>query len=399
MQTVHNRTTAAIALGSVLVLAAPIATAAPFFMGLGDSSGGNSYSIATSISADGSVVVGSSDIVFSNRAFRWTQADGMIDLDPLLFDRYIDGYAFDASADGSVIVGSALWADYSYGAFRWTQTDGMVNLGTLPGGFESRATGVSADGSVTVGYAVFSDGYTYEFEGFRWTQADGMVGLGDLYFDSFYSPAVSADGSVVVGTSSRSAVNGAQAFRWTQADGMVDLGYLSDGVFFSNAYAVSADGSVIVGSSDALSGHEAFRWTQTDGMVGLGDLPGGIFSSRAYAVSADGSVVVGDSATDKGYSEAFLWDSISGMRNLRDVLIDGFGLDLASWTLTIATGISADGKVIVGNGLNPQGQEEAWIANLRRDPVPPTVPEPTTLALLGFGLAGIGWAKKRRSKA
>jgi hypothetical protein len=46
------------------------------------------------------------------------------------------------------------------------------------------------------------------------------------------------------------------------------------------------------------------------------------------------------------------------------VLVDRYGLDLAGWTLTEATGVSADGSVIVGNGTNPEGRFEAWIATL-----------------------------------
>lgn len=61
--------------------------------------------------------------------------------------------------------------------------------------------------------------------------------------------------------------------------------------------AVSADGSVVVGSSYgdtqvAGSTVEAFRWTVQGGMIGLGLLTG-CQRSRAWDVSPDGSVVVG----------------------------------------------------------------------------------------------------------
>src|SRR5262245_37489475 len=56
--------------------------------------------------------------------------------------------ANDVSADGSVIVGSSYSAS-GLEAFRWTSGGGMVGLGDLPGGsFGSAASGVSADGSV-----------------------------------------------------------------------------------------------------------------------------------------------------------------------------------------------------------------------------------------------------------
>jgi hypothetical protein len=67
------------------------------------------------------------------------------------------------------------------------------------------------------------------------------------------------------------------------------------------------------------------------------------------------------------------------MRNLRNVLEDDFGLDLSGWTLTEATGISADGRTIVGYGVNPSGDQEGWIA----------VPEPPPAALVFAGLAAL----------
>ena len=99
----------------------------------------------------------------------------------------------------------------------------------------------------------------------------------------------------------------------------------------------------------------------------LGDLPGGDFYSLAYDVSGDGAVVVGYGTTDGGEA-AFLWDAAHGMRNLRDVLVNEYGLgaSLAGWTLSQAIGISADGTTIVGAGYNPAGKVEAWIVSLER---------------------------------
>jgi probable HAF family extracellular repeat protein len=189
--------------------------------------------------------------------------------------------------------------------------------------------------------------------------------------------SVSADGSVIVG--SNVSVNGYEAFRWTQSGGMVGLGDLPGGNSYSAANAVSADGSIVVGSSDSVNGTEAFRWTELGGMVGLGDLPGGNFHSVASAVSADGSVVVGSSNIGSSVNsgnqyEAFRWTQAEGMVSLKDTLI-GAGLDLSGWNLDSANAISADGFTIVGDGTNPSGQREAWVANLSPEPVP----EPLTI--------------------
>ncbi|NRA00706.1 MAG: PEP-CTERM sorting domain-containing protein, partial [Myxococcales bacterium] len=254
------------------------ASAKPLFMGLGDLPGGDFYSKAFAVSADGSVVVGMSD----------NACNGAIQLLP----------------------GSC-----AYTAFRWTEEGGMVGLGDLPGGyFGSGAYAVSADGSVVVGEGI-SASSTPGYEAFQWTQGSGMLGLGDLPGGGFYSKAlaVSASGAVVVGGSH--SASGPEAFRRYSVvnlgDGLtytftVGLGDLPGWLFSSSALGVSADGSVVVGSSASASGWEAFRWTQGGGMVGLGDLPGGTFYSGARAVSADGSVVVGWAVSASGH-EAFRW--------------------------------------------------------------------------------------------
>lgn len=347
-----------------LAATAPWAAAAPFFQGLGSPGSG-----AMAVSSDGSVVVGwwSTWPLGEYGAFRWTQAGGMIGLGRLP-GATSGGRALGVSCDGSVVVGECYYSPQSREAFRWTQPGGMEGLGYLWGGswpYVSAAEGVSADGSVIVGNSSSPLGQ----QAFRWTEAHGFLGLGYLRgglggYPASFATAVSADGAVVVGTSS--SASGGQAYRWTEATRMVGLGDLRGGYFYSAARAVSADGSVVVGESYSGAGWEAFRWTQADGMVGLGDLPGGQFWSGARGVSAEGSVVVGYGTTGYGY-EAFHWTQEGGMRRLEDVLVNDYSLSTTGWVLTGARGVSADGKVIVGEGVNPRGLPEAWIANLRTD--------------------------------
>ena len=111
-------------------------------------------------------------------------------------------------------------------------------------------------------------------------------------------------------------------------------------------------------------------------MTGLGDLPGGDFSSRAYSVSGDGSVIVGtgsSASSDRAYNEAFIWNPVNGMLGLQNVLEDHLGLDLAGWTLTSARDISFDSRVITGEGINPQGNREAWLVQSFGSPFGPIV--------------------------
>lgn len=355
--------------------------AAATFTPLGDLPGGSYYSAATYVSADGSVVVGESNSTSGFEAFRWTSGSGIVGLGDLPGGPF-QSESIDVSGDGSVVVGignSASGAE----AFRWTVEGGMVGLGDLPGGiFDSQALGVSADGSVVVGIGTAALG----LEAFRWTASGGMVGLGDLPGGPFTSGAfgISDDGAVVVGSGNAvltdTAVVTAEAFRWTADGGMVGLGDLPGGIFLSLPEGVSADGSVVVGYGNGdfgTEGAEAFRWTSGDGMVGLGDLPGGGFSSAALDVSADGSVVVGSGITERG-REAFVWTAHDGMQNLRDLLSKDGAEGLTGWTLRQARGVSADGRTIVGFGINPRGQVEAWTA---------TIPEPSSNLLLTVAIA------------
>ncbi len=363
------------------------AIAQPSFTPLGDLKGGQVFSDAWGVSADGSTVVGSSiisgHILFGGTyaAYRWTAATGIADIYSLGgIGTICRSYA--VNADGTMVVGMADYGVLSptqIVAFTWTPGFGAVEIGDLPGGpsgsARAAARGVSAEGAIVAGQGESDFGA----EPFRYTVATAtFLGLGDLPGGDFGGSGygISADGLTIVGSSITG--DGTQAFRWTKSEGMVGIGHLGvpTGITpFSEAYAASADGAVIVGLSRSMassnSGWEAFRWTQAGGMVGLGDLPGGAVLSAAYATTADGSIIVGSAGVQGSCGpfgcqtapRAFIWDAQHGMRDLAPVLTN-LGLNLTGWTLSEARGVSADGRVIVGTGINPLGNTEAWRADL-----------------------------------
>lgn len=99
-------------------------------------------------------------------------------------------------------------------------------------------------------------------------------------------------------------------------------------------------------------------------MASLGEGNGkGIVSSRARAVSWGGTLVAGCGTTADG-EVAFLWDGAHGMRTLSDVLLTEHGTAVANWLLKCITAMSADGRVLGGYGINPQGRTECWIVQL-----------------------------------
>ena len=129
--------------------------AQPSFKPLGFLPGATAFSFSTSVSADGSVVVGYSNTATTTEAFRWTQPTGTVALTNL--PGGTASYAFGVSSDGNVILGlSELPAGTR--AFRWTQATGMTNLGLLAGGTDAGAATASANGSVVVGQSGSTSG-------------------------------------------------------------------------------------------------------------------------------------------------------------------------------------------------------------------------------------------------
>jgi probable HAF family extracellular repeat protein len=258
------------------------------------------------------------------------------------------------SADGSTIVGAG--PDFAY---KYSATDGMLHdLGALPGHSDSHANAISADGSTIVGY---SEDRAFKYAYDETDKVFKMTDLGDLDpdFDSFYTEAygVSADGSIIVGTSDNGNGNRAFKYAYDETDKvfkMTDIGDLDldpDFDSFSEAYGVSADGSIIVGASDNGNNYRAFKYAydETDKafkMTDIGDLdldPDLDSLSIANAISADGSTIVGQSYNGY-YNHAFKY--IGGvMTDLGTLTSDGSGD-------SFAYDVSADGSTIVGQSYN-----------------------------------------------
>jgi probable HAF family extracellular repeat protein len=293
---------------------------------------GGNKSEAVSVSDDGSVVVGrSNNRSGSYRAFMWTAANGMQDLGTLGGD---ESEAAGISSDGSLVVGTASDSSAIYRAFKWTASDGMKDIGA---GDYSKATAVSADGSAIT---VNSNANAY-----RWTLSGGLVNLGNLGGTSSGANAVSANGSVVVGLSNKSSGD-PYAFRWIEGGVMEQIG-----TFYSFAYGVSGDGLTVTGSETGSAGlHRAFRWKQVGGFEF--NIAGNF--SQGISLSGDGSILVGDNG-----GGAFRLSNAGGLEVLKQVYSSLLspGSDLYT-----AWDISADGKYIVGYGLNgASGNQEGYL--------------------------------------
>jgi len=225
--------------------------------GLGYISGAPSpaESLAFDIATDGTII-GSSATPYGSdlngEAFKYQNGvmTGLGDLSGGLFFSQAEGI----SADASVIVGTSISTN-GYEAFSY-QNGVMSGIGDLSGGlFLSQAFAVSNDNSTIVGSSASGNGT----EAFSY-HTGSMVGLGDLAGGAFNSVAhaVSGDGSSIVGWGE--SVGGTEAFIYRNGT-MTGLGDLDGGIFSSYAYDISADGSIIVGSSaGGASGQEAVLW-------------------------------------------------------------------------------------------------------------------------------------------
>jgi uncharacterized membrane protein len=306
----------------------------------------------------------------------------------------------DLSADGSVVVGGGSSTAAVHEAWRWTSAAGMHGLGFLPGASTSSAQVVSANGQFIAG-ASGSDA-------FRWSSGSGFETIDDGMFTTVVV-GISNDGGTIVGTGHTLQLPAFEFEVWRWRSGLgIDLAISGDIFSWTTFYDVSADGQTILASADifddstpylrtdtgntyltiefpihycqcgdppsamspdaavvvgSYNSTQAYRWdVQLGGgqLLGFLDLGGATPSSAARDVSSDGSIIVGESADDQSQS-AFIWSHAGGMQEISEILSRN-GIDLGAWQLNSAVAISDDGTVILGNGINPSGAPEAWLA-------------------------------------
>jgi len=205
----------------------------------------------TGASADGSIVVGSVyQSAIGDRWFRRVPTSGIVLLGQNVSSPDDSTVATATSNDGLVIVG----ASYTH-AVRWDPTFATRVLPEIPGQDASsglisyRATDVSGDGSVIVGYLGSRAGPT----ALRWDSPKTVTSMGGGMVN-----AVNLTGSVLVGLSTAVDANPASLWDSTNTQHrIIDvIGTNSDaaGWNLSAAIGVSDDGKTIVGTGTNASG-------------------------------------------------------------------------------------------------------------------------------------------------
>ena len=364
--------------GLALVLAgflglSPLGVSAASFEGLGSLPGAVPGSEASAVSADGTAVVGDCATAAScSEGWRWTPATGMVGLG--FPAGGTTSAATDVSADGTRLVGSGLIGG-SQALFRWS----------LGGSFETieppfhavypelsrSVVAISADGEVVLGYQRLD----------YWPDPSPSV---DVQVSRYWTWSSSAGVSILMsgatppGSERVSGLSG-DGIRASGTHGPVDeydairldgderhplalLNYLpppNDALCVNfwctgSGEAIDTTG-IVVGESVA----QAALWPLAGGVTGMGFLSGES-SSVATDVSTGGSRAIGLSPMPAyGTPRPFFWSVETGMLEFEDVLVQA-GLDFSGWTLTSVTALSDDGTTVVGTGVNPSGQSEAW---------------------------------------
>lgn len=357
------------ALGSVLVPATASASATASFQPLGLGPPGAVQSFAWDASAGGSVAVGTSWVqagsAFPPHAIRWS-GGAFQDLGTLNPNAQ-EAQALAVSDDGSKVVGWSRGTSGFQRPFLWTATGGMQELPNVPG-TDAIAADISPDGSIVVGRFDGGNGW----HAFRWS-AGVVTDLGFLPGGrNSKAEAACGLGAAIVGSTEDSNII-QRAFRWRSSGGMENLGGVGKD---SLAYAegCSDDGNVVAGTSMNDKGNlRPTRW-DPNGPRDLGTLGGN--SGEAHAISSDGAIVVGGAGLPfvNGISEfsAFRWTTATRKIEQLSRVLENAGVTTpfchavpcpaGTWFLQLALGISSDGNVIVGFAIDPNGASQAFRA-------------------------------------
>jgi probable HAF family extracellular repeat protein len=196
------------------------------------------------------------------------------------------------------------WIGSPFHAFRWSAADGLVDLPGLPGDTYSTATDVNEAG-VVVGHSGYE---TIEppMHAVRWID-DVPQDLGALEAHGNSEAEGVNDAGVVVGRATVGSSN--HAFVWTAAGGMTDITPTAQNAV---AYDINESG-VVAGYADG----RAFIWH--DGTTTQLGVPAGFATSYAYTVNDSGQVG-GHATTASGNASQFgRWTSATGWQVLGGV--------------------------------------------------------------------------------
>ena len=333
------------------------------FVPLGDISGGSFDSTASGCSDVNRVVVGKgTNASDEGQAVMWQVTDdGSFTMTPIVGAGEGPSGAAACSPEGSMTVGNGEPPSATARqAFRQTEASGVEWLdNSLYSEGRGSARCVSRDGTV---YGEIKDA-SDDWQPVYWTAGttDAHV-LEDKWWDSNKIFGCSSDGTYLVGRMYEPA-----KWTWNEGTGEYESTELPHSDTWGRARDISEDGQFVVGSTNSGGDYKARRWDGMNNPVDLGKVDPAHTDAHAKACTDDGQIAVGRSDDDGADRRAWVctFDD-SGNPNLvplADYAINDMGLEadeLTGWTLSDANDISDDGSMIVGAGINPSGDREAF---------------------------------------
>lgn len=231
---------------------------------------------AYGVNEAGQIVGQARDRYWVDRPVLWPSSTSLpIDLGELYPGGY--GTAWGVNA-GGMVVGEAQKQSLSSRAFRWTQAGGMVEL-PLPAG-PSSAQAVNDSGKV-VGFFTNENG---QMRGFVWKEGAALRTLPPMTGGNIsYAYDINTRGQVVGFANGLS--GHLHAVIWPPEGGVIDLGTL--GGHSSGATGISEAGVVVGWSRDSNTNDHAFAWSPRTGMRHIGQSG---FLSMANAINRYGLV-------------------------------------------------------------------------------------------------------------
>lgn len=351
---------------------------APAFYGIGICTGGTSSEV-NGVAADGGTLLGAvgncgTPTNSSNQtaAILFTPSTGLIVLPQA--DSALTTTAFRISADGKIKVGSSVQACY------WDATNQFHYLARENLLHSNEAYAVSGDGS-TIGGNVLDDNPPNQDGYFGspvlWlTGGNGFSRLtlpGNFTYGVVYG--LSADGQLRCGSADDYTPKQGreQAFVQKAGGSLELLPALSDPPNFDGAVAIIATptGYMAVGQSANVPAY----WL--NGLVGRLPLPTGV-GGFATDIASGNRLIVGYSISNDPEYNAVLWDgqTATSKGTVAGTLRNTYGVNVGAWRLKTAGCVSADGYTVGGQGINPSGRFEGWIAVMPPILHPPILVKP-----------------------
>jgi len=224
------------------------------------------------------------------RPFRWSIGSGVEDLGVTPAFAQPSGRVLN---DAGLIAGVTTIDDEFTRAFAWTRASGLVDIDTL-GSVESNPVAVGAGGEVAGNrLASWDDGGDRPF---LWSRATGMVdlgiGRGTTAWVNAMTPGLHIAGGIGYSDGRQ------RAMSWTRRTGMRELGTL--GGRTSVARGVNGRGQIVGFAENKAGAMRAFVWSAGGGMLDLNRLlrraPPTLVLDHALAINDRGEIVASSNA-------------------------------------------------------------------------------------------------------